>query len=364
MTPALVLMFGVLGGTVSGCGHGTQSPPKSGAPEAEAVDPGWRRIADSPLSPRQGEMVVWTGSEMLVFGGYDGPPCPPNADCLGGGRPLTDGAAYDPTTDAWRPMADLPVLPDDVHASWEVDQVVLRREGAPGERGGTVQAWAYDIDEDTWSRGRVTADAEPTPGQLDPRGRLAASLPPDPAWGPTFDRSVVWTGTEYFLTALLENDPESPKHYRLARFRPGDEGWTDLGRTPVEFWNPVWYWFDARLVNPSQNLAMGATEQRVSGAWNPTSNTWEPVAQLSAEDPGDARCPLPEIGAAGDWLVTHNGILVSVIPSRVLPAPACDDVVEIHSALWTGSEILTWGAVDHGWQRNLAVGYRWQPPSA
>ena len=44
-----------------------------------------------------------------LIGGYDGPVCPPNADCA---RPETgrraDGAAYDPASGTWEAIADAP----------------------------------------------------------------------------------------------------------------------------------------------------------------------------------------------------------------------------------------------------------------
>src|SRR5687767_12378329 len=56
-------------------------PPGGGDRVDEpAADVGrWTTIATSPLAPRTYETSVWTGEEMLVFGGNDAAPCPPNA---------------------------------------------------------------------------------------------------------------------------------------------------------------------------------------------------------------------------------------------------------------------------------------------
>src|SRR5262249_10466235 len=69
-----------------------------------ACDPAtdtWKRtaFAGGP-SERLFHTAVWTGTEMIVWGGFadfDLPGPPPTA--------LGDGAAYDPTTDRWRPLA-------------------------------------------------------------------------------------------------------------------------------------------------------------------------------------------------------------------------------------------------------------------
>jgi hypothetical protein len=63
-------------------------------PEAQ----GWRTIASAPVAPRDGAVHVWTGAEVIVWGGGKG------------GEPLnTEGAAYDPATDAWRRITESPL---------------------------------------------------------------------------------------------------------------------------------------------------------------------------------------------------------------------------------------------------------------
>jgi hypothetical protein len=72
--------------------------------DGAAFDPAtrvWRAIADGPLSPRAGAPSVWTGTEMIVWGGAG--PGPGR-----GSQGLVDGAAYDPRTDRWRRIADAP----------------------------------------------------------------------------------------------------------------------------------------------------------------------------------------------------------------------------------------------------------------
>ena len=57
----------------------------------------WRTLAASPLSPRSGAAAVWTGEEVLIWGG--------GQDAAG------DGAAYDPAADEWRTIRDSPLGP-------------------------------------------------------------------------------------------------------------------------------------------------------------------------------------------------------------------------------------------------------------
>src|SRR5205807_189421 len=62
----------------------------------------WTKISSSGApSPRYDFASVWTGSEWLIWGGGEHDPNG-NARAV---RSLGDGAAYDPTTDSWRTIS-------------------------------------------------------------------------------------------------------------------------------------------------------------------------------------------------------------------------------------------------------------------
>ena len=60
----------------------------------------WRPISrDGAPEPREDHSAVWTGSEMIVWGGV-------RRDATSGERhQLATGGRYDPATDTWRPLA-------------------------------------------------------------------------------------------------------------------------------------------------------------------------------------------------------------------------------------------------------------------
>lgn len=109
----LVVVFLVL--TPACSTSGTESrTPKGENTAATSVGPVlkqgfWTRLPDSPLSPRERPAAAYVDGEIVVVGGYSGPPCPPGADCA---RPVDaverDGAAYDLRTESWRRIADAP----------------------------------------------------------------------------------------------------------------------------------------------------------------------------------------------------------------------------------------------------------------
>ena len=82
-----------------------------------------------PLSPRSLPSVMWTGSEFLVWGAGRGP------------DRLTDGAAFDPATGRWRPIATNDRVGPG-RAVWAGDRMVVLF-GPGGE--------AYDPVTDSWS---------------------------------------------------------------------------------------------------------------------------------------------------------------------------------------------------------------------
>ena len=98
----------------SGCAAGARAP-RAGAEES------WRRLAAGPLSPRVRHSGVWTGDELVIWGG--GP---------FGRRPLADGAA-DPAADRWRWLPPAPLAGRSGHAAVWTGTELLVWGGATGE---------------------------------------------------------------------------------------------------------------------------------------------------------------------------------------------------------------------------------------
>lgn len=106
----------------------------------------WSTIAPGPLSPRFAPGSVWTGSELVIFGGWDTQ-----------GRALVDGAAYDPETDRWRSISDLPTVGEPVvsapfaqppNATW-LDGRIMTVAWTAGPFGWDVLS--YDPATDRWT---------------------------------------------------------------------------------------------------------------------------------------------------------------------------------------------------------------------
>ena len=208
---AVLRLMVVLVLVLSGCGV---AGPSLDVPRSAALQ--WERLPDPPLSPRALGALLWTGRELLALGGDTAPPCPPTAGCVGPSEPQRDGAAYDPVTNRWRPLAPAP-----------------RPLVGPGVLDGGI-VWfqtsedaapllAYDAAADSWtehpappgpaaasfilgvSEGRPVAlrkeqrDQALPDAVYDPGSRSWEALPPDPL-RPSFDRAAVATPQGLLVT--------------------------------------------------------------------------------------------------------------------------------------------------------------------
>ena len=95
--------------------------------DASYLDPG-------PLSRRLAADLVWTGEEMIVWGGRESPDQP---------NDLIDGAAFDPETDEWRLLASPPILRESLQtkAIWADDEMIVV---------SPIGTYGYDPDRDEW----------------------------------------------------------------------------------------------------------------------------------------------------------------------------------------------------------------------
>jgi hypothetical protein len=198
-----------------------------------AYDPArrrWRRIERAPLAGRLDHAAVWTGSEMVVWGG---------SRPASGGRStvLSDGAAYDPARDRWRPLAPAPVrsapatelgvgVEVDVDAAWTGHGMFVWNGVAGALYAPTLDQWSRFPDLGRWNPGDTAAWTGEelivwggTSGAAyDPALRRWRTLPQAPLAGR--DRhAAVWTGDAMLVWGGC---CRGSRHHRDGAFyRPG-----------------------------------------------------------------------------------------------------------------------------------------------
>jgi len=183
----------------------------------------WEQLPAPPLSPRENPVGFWTGEEVVLVGGSDEDPCPPNASCaVSDVPPLGDGAAYNRRTKTWRPIADPPIA-----FSWAVPFVfestaylwVLGDTGRPQAPSGFL---AYRFEDGSWDELSLPTDQDPNAYMFlaledklvawnwgddekeipdfvfDVGSETWAQLPDDP-FSPGYDREMRWVDGELVL---------------------------------------------------------------------------------------------------------------------------------------------------------------------
>ena len=332
----------------------------------------WTPVAaptDRP-SPRSLHTAIWTGAEMIVWGGESW------ASDAG-----YNGAKYDPATDAWRPMASFSsgIEPWSNHtAVWTGAEMIVWGGGVLTQAGGR-----YNPATDAWQPTSVN--------------------PPCPS--PRYGHSAVWTGTEMIVWGGCSG--EAPLGDG-GRYDPSKNRWkkVSLKNRPSARFNHAGLWTgqemlvwggnsvydtfgDGARYSPRQNRwkampAAGAPSARSSpmtvwtgssmlvwGGYNvftpqtdgarydPASRTWTP---MSAAPPA----LVGRTGAARVWtgaeMIVWGGSVDQVTYRQYLYdgaayAPASDAWRETqagadcpagrdgHTAVWTGSAMLVWGGI-------------------
>jgi hypothetical protein len=324
----------------------------------------WQKLSAPPLSPRQGAITAWTGTEALFLGGDTGAPCPPGADCAVPEHDVRDGAAFDPDRGTWRKTANAPA-PLEPYSSRAVigDQVWL-------VAGDTLLS--YDASADAWTThraptslpedGQVVADrgriivvrgerrSGDDPDQVyDPKSDTWSHLPADPldpAWG----RIVTATSAGLVLTGydlVAQPGSEKPSFVRAALLAPESDGWKLIADSD-QLGGGLWTWTGTRMVDPTLGGADGG-EVNGYGRTIPTGGILDPVTGAWG------RLPHPPQYLTGGWGVAAlAGPLAAgegwIYDDRdetwtKVPRPA-GGPSRAGSAVWAGERLIALGGAD------------------
>ncbi len=263
---------------------------------------------------RASHTAVWTGSEMIIWGGFN----------LSSGT-LNTGVKYNPATDSWVAIStsNAPTARSSHTALWTGSEMIV---------------WAGSI-VDTGGRFNPAADSWATTSTANaPQARTR--------------HTAVWTGSEMIVWAGYG----CGGNCRLntgGRYDPATDRWisTSTLNAPVARWNHRAIW------TGSEMIIWGGTDQtnylRTGGRYNPYLDAWNPVA-----DPGTTpgRTSFAAVWTGHEMIVwggvdemfnqTNTGGRYDPATDSWMATGAADGAPaprDSHSAVWTGREMIIWG---------------------
>ena len=262
--------------------------------------------------------AVWTGSEMIVWGGFDG-----SVD-------VNTGARYDPSTDSWTATntTNAPTARERHRAVWTGSEMIVWGGNSPPNFFNT--GGRYNPATDTWTA--TSTDTAPS-----------ARVFHTAVW--TAGEMIVWGG--YFY--------DGSSHYLNTggRYDPNSDSWTPTSTTNAppdrELHTAVWTGSEMIVwggYNVSGDLRTGAR-------YNPDTNNWISTTTTNAPAARDSHTAV----WTSNEMIVWGGDTPSVTNTGGTYDPSTDSWTATsttnaptariaHTAVWTGDEMIIWGGTD------------------
>jgi N-acetylneuraminic acid mutarotase len=269
--------------------------------------------------------AVWTGSQMIVWGGGD------NTDFL------DTGGRYNPMTDTWTPTSTTNAPTERVNhtAIWTGSEMVVWG-GYNYTQGNFNTGGRYDPVIDSWAATSTTNV-------------------PEARW----DHTAEWTGSEMIIWGGTNNTTYLNTG---GRYDPKTDSWAATG-VPNNVLGRVGH---TSIWSGSEMMVWAGTDStfndcNTGGRYNPIADTWTATSMVNAPSPRDSLaavwtgsemivwggvfcCPGIDFNTGGRYNAGTN----TWTPTSTANAPLerWD-----HTAVWTGSEMIVWG----GYNSELGV---------
>jgi len=263
---------------------------------------GWLPMDAAPITGRSRHAAIWTGSKMIVWGGYGASPTTYKAD----------GAAYDPASNVWTTIAAPPTEfkgRRDPHAVWTGSKMLVFG-GRETEVKNDVAI--YDPATDTWTVGAVSPLSK----------RWGAAY----AWSTTTNELLVWGGYTGTGSSSVAGDG--------AAYNPTTNSWTLLPAAPIPARgepNSAWTGTDLLVFAGSKadlsDLVDGARFNPVTRSWtkfsDPPSTTWIARYNQAAAWTGTAFAVWGGITTPSPATILGNGAIYTPLSGwSAIPEPS------------------------------------------
>ena len=287
---------------------------------------------------RYGHTAVWTGSEMIVWGGYIW-------DDIFGRIDLNTGGKYDPGTNNWTPTSPVnaPAARSGHRAVWTGSEMIVW-----GGFYGLNTGGRYNPGTDNWV---------PTSTSNAPSGRSG--------------HTAVWTGNEMVVWGGCDDTGYGCNLNTGGKYNPDTNSWTatSINDAPSARSGHTAVWTGTEMIvwgggDDNQSFDAGARYNPVSDTWSPTSTTNAPTARSNHTAVWTGSEML--IWGGNDNVVgytntgsRYNPSTDSWTPISTTNAP---DSRTGHTAVWSGTNMIVWGGdLSDGIDHYLNTGGRYDP---
>ena len=268
--------------------------------------------------------AVWTGSEMIVWGGYND----------GTGNTVNTGGRYNPASDSW---------------------TAVSTNGAPSARAAHTAVWSGNemIVWGGYSWAGTTDTFFSDGKRYNPAGDSWTAVSTNGAPATRASHTAVWTGSEMIVwggnNEGFLNDG--------GRYNPAGNNWTAVSTSN----GPGWHTAHTAVWTGDEMIVWGGTgfsnELNTGGRYNPGSNSWMPVSTTDAPTVRQHHVAV----WTGSEMIVWGGFKTSgptnvfwstggrynPADNRWTTSVTTPSGREYHTAVWTGSEMIVWGG-DYG----------------
>lgn len=268
-------------------------------------------VTNAPTATGQ---LIWTGSEMLAWGGAFG-------------KPLQSGARYDPATNSWTPMstANAPSARNEPYMVWTGSYLLVWGGSDPTTYDELHDGALYSPGSDSWTTISTTGAPSVDDAVVEwINGRLVVWGGRDTSTGPYYNTGAVYYPSANSWSAMSTTNAPTRCDSRAAALNAGtrlivwggsvpngsDCDGTNTGATyspQTNSWNtmstPATSYGSHKFWTGSEMAVRGAYHL---GLYNPTTNVWRRIpyhlGYVSEET------DWKKMAVAGDYLFTGGGI--------------------------------------------------------
>jgi hypothetical protein len=301
----------------------------------------WTAMGGTPPAGRTNPTAVWTGNEMVVWGGSNG------------SGALNTGGRYNPTTNTWfatSTAANCPTARGAYTVVWADNEMII---------------WGGSTGADTHTGGRYSPGTD---------SWVATSTGAGSPEGRNF-HSTVWTGTEMVVWGGTNG---STQLNTGGRYSPSSDSWTATstdGECPSGRRSHKAVWTGTEMILWGGITWLTPSTLVSGGRYNPIADTW--AATSEGENCPSARYEYTSVWT-GTEMVVWGGYYASGGPTiylnsggRYSPGSNVWTATSIeapcptgrwgHTTIWSGTEMLVWGGNTSGGYVN--TGGRYVPSS-